>query len=216
MKVCPKCEAIHDKPGTFCSRKCANSRNWSPVDKEKKSVAATNSDKVIKANQSRRVTQAKKKCIMCGNIFYTKYVYKGGKTCSLKCHSLYRSKTLKGKSGGYRQGSGRSIGGYYKGIYCASTYELAYVVYEDAQGRIPTRFPGYITDGNLKYYPDFIKDGGIVEIKGYHTDLVDRKKELAESLGYRIDILYKNDLLHCFTYISDVMKIKDITSLYNT
>lgn len=26
MKICPKCSAEHNKPGTFCSRKCANSR----------------------------------------------------------------------------------------------------------------------------------------------------------------------------------------------
>lgn len=26
MKNCPKCNTPHDKPGTFCSRKCANSR----------------------------------------------------------------------------------------------------------------------------------------------------------------------------------------------
>ena len=26
MKACPKCGELHDKVGTFCSRKCANSR----------------------------------------------------------------------------------------------------------------------------------------------------------------------------------------------
>lgn len=29
MKTCPKCNATHQKPGTFCSRKCANSREKS-------------------------------------------------------------------------------------------------------------------------------------------------------------------------------------------
>lgn len=28
MKTCPKCETQHSKPGTFCSRSCANSRTW--------------------------------------------------------------------------------------------------------------------------------------------------------------------------------------------
>lgn len=29
MKVCPKCGSTHEKPGTFCSRRCANSRVFS-------------------------------------------------------------------------------------------------------------------------------------------------------------------------------------------
>ena len=39
MKQCPKCGCDHDKPGTFCSRKCSNSREWSDSDKAKKSSA---------------------------------------------------------------------------------------------------------------------------------------------------------------------------------
>jgi len=27
-KHCPKCNVVHFKPGKFCSRKCANSRDW--------------------------------------------------------------------------------------------------------------------------------------------------------------------------------------------
>ena len=37
MKICPKCSSSHEKSGTFCSRKCANSRVWSEDDKQKKS-----------------------------------------------------------------------------------------------------------------------------------------------------------------------------------
>jgi hypothetical protein len=50
MKACPKCNNIHNKPGKFCSRKCANSRIWSEDDKIKKSNAAKNSKKVLLAN----------------------------------------------------------------------------------------------------------------------------------------------------------------------
>lgn len=39
MKICPKCQAEHAKPGTFCSRKCANSRQFSEESKLKKSEA---------------------------------------------------------------------------------------------------------------------------------------------------------------------------------
>jgi hypothetical protein len=37
MKLCPKCGASHLKPGIFCSRKCANSREWSSAQKEERS-----------------------------------------------------------------------------------------------------------------------------------------------------------------------------------
>jgi hypothetical protein len=37
MKICPKCKTQHEKQGTFCSRKCANSRTWTDEDKKKKS-----------------------------------------------------------------------------------------------------------------------------------------------------------------------------------
>ena len=39
MKICPKCKIEHDKKGTYCSRKCANSRSWTEEDKKKKSEA---------------------------------------------------------------------------------------------------------------------------------------------------------------------------------
>lgn len=36
MKICPKCSTEHHKHGTFCSRKCANSRTFSDESKKKR------------------------------------------------------------------------------------------------------------------------------------------------------------------------------------
>jgi hypothetical protein len=44
-KICPKCNALHNKNGIYCSRKCANSRNWGELDKEKISNGVKNSKK---------------------------------------------------------------------------------------------------------------------------------------------------------------------------
>ncbi len=33
-KTCPKCETEHKKPGKFCSRACANSRQWTEEHKQ--------------------------------------------------------------------------------------------------------------------------------------------------------------------------------------
>lgn len=33
-KLCPKCDTEHEKHGAFCSRKCANSRQWTDAHKK--------------------------------------------------------------------------------------------------------------------------------------------------------------------------------------
>lgn len=38
MKQCPKCPNLHDKPGIYCCRKCANSRIFSEASKTLKSI----------------------------------------------------------------------------------------------------------------------------------------------------------------------------------
>lgn len=40
MKNCPKCNTEHNKPGTFCSRSCANSRTWSEETNLKRSITS--------------------------------------------------------------------------------------------------------------------------------------------------------------------------------
>lgn len=42
MKICTKCNTEHEKRGTFCSRKCGNSRQWSLADRELKSLSIKN------------------------------------------------------------------------------------------------------------------------------------------------------------------------------
>ena len=38
MKQCPKCNKEHEKPGLYCSRSCANSREWSKEINKKRSA----------------------------------------------------------------------------------------------------------------------------------------------------------------------------------
>lgn len=52
-----KCEKEHDGSygsGRYCSRQCANSRNWTEEDKLKKSIAGKNSEKVKEFSQRQR------------------------------------------------------------------------------------------------------------------------------------------------------------------
>ena len=118
------------------------------------------------------------------------------------------SRAMKQKHcGGIRHGSGRGKKGWYKGFYCRSTYELVYVIYNldhNIDFTPCTKTYNYVwEDETHKYYPDFeLKDGTIVEIKGYMTDRVkvkfdaikDRPKQLLfrENLDYAFDYVYKN------------------------
>lgn len=149
--------------------------------------------------------------------------YKGG--CNSLGVSLTEEGELSRKSkisekmkayGGYREGSGRGIKGWYKGIFCDSSWELAYVLYNvELKGmsvvKNTTKFP-YTIDGITRnYIPDFIlEDGSYVEIKGYVTDIA---KEKIRQFPDKI-VMYEN--IH-MKRIIDIVKAefgKDFTRLY--
>jgi len=130
------------------------------------------------------------------------------------CSDLCRDKHI----GGYRKGSGHSKQGYYKNIWCDSTYELAYVIYH-LEHNIPIKRNkekfSYQLDGKKKHYnPDFIVNNELIEIKGWHTDLVDIKALAV--INKPLKILYKEDLTDIFNYVSQKynMPISDIYKLY--
>lgn len=78
--------------------------------------------------------------------------------------------------GGLRVGGGRGKKGWYKGIWCDSSWELAWVIYQ-LDHNIPFKrntegFEYEYLGEKRKYYPDFIllNDSVYVEIKGYHNN----------------------------------------------
>ena len=78
-----------------------------------------------------------------------------------------------------KKGAGRGIKGYYKGLYCMSTWELAWVVYQlehdEKVEQCKERFP-YIMDYKQHFYtPDFIINGIYYEIKNWHRPDTDYK-----------------------------------------
>lgn len=89
MKNCPKCNQPHEKPGTYCSRKCANSRTWSEEDKKKKSIAnkhyaieqGMNSDLSAEFVPKEKVEG----CLNCGADM-TSRENRNSKCCSYSCH----------------------------------------------------------------------------------------------------------------------------------
>lgn len=88
-------------------------------------------------------------------------------------------KKLREKCGGYRKNAGRGRRGYYKGLYCMSSWELAWVVYQlehDKQVEQCKEKFEYMMNGEIHHYtPDF-KIGDIYfEIKNWHRPDTDFK-----------------------------------------
>jgi hypothetical protein len=120
--------------------------------------------------------------------------------------------------GGYRAGSGRSKSGYYNGIYCGSTYELCWVIHSLDHNISFTRFPNQLEQNGVKYYPDFLLSDGktIIETKGYEKkESVDIKTKVAESHGYLVKVLRKDDLKYAFDYVSTAYSTKEFHTLYD-
>lgn len=206
---CQQCQKYTLNP-KFCSRSCSASFYNNIKSKDlnyRKKLSDT-----LKASPNIKRAKIETRICLCGNSFECKS-YKKKSFCSQSCINKYIKKPK--APGGYRPGSGRSKSGYYKEIYCGSTYELCWVIY-NIDHKIPfTRFNNYITDGNIKYYPDFLlSDNTIIEIKGYHTPEVDQKILLAKSLGYKISVLYKQDLVYAFEYVKSKYNTNKFYELY--
>ena len=117
------------------------------------------------------------------------------------------------KLGGYVRGSGRGKKGWYKGFFCDSSWELAYVVYcldhnIDIKRNAEKR--KYIWQGVVKnYIPDFIVDGTLTEVKGYKTE-----QWLAKmAANPDVQVLYEQDLVPVIEYVKNKYG-KDFINLY--
>lgn len=210
IKICPKCQSSHELLGVFCSRTCANGRPKSAETKEK--IRLKMVGRVFGKKKDERRTNLI--CCTCGlALSRSKSQISKRNYCNKKCSDLDHKRAP--LSGGFREGSGRSKSGYYKGIYCGSTYELAWVYYMISKGTSFIRFEGYIDiPSGGKYFPDFLVDKKIVEIKGYWTKNVDIKSDAARNAGYDISVLYKKDLAECFEIVRKKIGNKPIESLY--
>jgi hypothetical protein len=213
LKKCPKCNNdfnAYSKWGLkkFCSRTCANSRG--PRTNEfKKAVSKKLTGRIGHTLGKRTSPRENRTCVGCSKIFTAKVV-SDKKYCNNDCWKQH--------SGGYRVGSGRSKSGYYKGIYCGSTYELCWVIHSLEHDIGFTRFDSLLEKDGLKYYPDFLLDDGktIIETKGFEKqESVNKKTLLAESFGYIVKVLRKDDLQYAFDYVKEKYSTTDYHTLYD-
>lgn len=121
------------------------------------------------------------------------------------------------KCGGLRHGAGKGKKGWYKGIYCDSTYELVYVIYNidhNISFKRCKRVYEYEYNGEIhKYHPDFeLEDGTLIEIKGYINDIVYIK--LNAVTDRKIIMLTKEDLEYAFNYVKTSYEYTTLEDLY--
>jgi len=218
VKKCKNCgnDILSKNSIVFCGRSCSaiynnKKRIHSDESKRKRSVAAVNAwgRGVYNHLDQFKRNRLNKKCISCGNEFET-VPSNNYQSCSIECknyayeNNLY---DLKGKSGGYRKGSGRGKSGWYKGIWCDSSYELAWVMY-NLDHNIPFQRNAesfeYEYNGEVHlYYPDFrmLDTNELVEIKGFYTEQTYAK--LKSVVNTTLKILNKDDMVSYVQYASE-------------
>ena len=206
MLTCNKCGCeFTPKKGLkkYCSLKCRNSRIFSKEAREKKRKSNLNS---IPWNKGK--TWTKKKiittiCLNCGK----EIIHKDNKK------RKYHADCWLNSSGGYRKGSGVGKKGWYKGYWCDSSYELAWVIYNIDHGisfvRNKKKYEYYWGGKKRTYTPDFIVNNEIIEIKGF----LDEKTNVKLKLIPNLRILFKKDLNKEFEYVENKYG-KNFTCLY--
>lgn len=215
---CIKCGVPFERSKTIkkrritCSYECAHSHDVSDDQKQKTSITLLKRYENI---EKKRYIVKVFECRICDKPIECRGYYRI-KYCSANCRKIgvNSNNTL----GGYREGAGRSKHGYFRGMYCASTYELVYVIHNMDHGVEFERFNGSITDGKVKYFPDFFikNENKIIEIKGFENrEKVEYKTRMAKDLGFNIDVLYKVDLEYAFDYVREKYNTSKFYDLYD-
>lgn len=196
---CEKCSSVHDGTygsGRFCSVKCSRSFATSSRRKDiSLKVSKTLKGKPTWSKGLKLVAREIRMCklVSCFNTFEVKH-HANKEYCSVQCHP---------NIGGYRKGSGRGISGWYKGIFCDSSWELAYVLWCRDKGknikRNTERFDYEYNGKAHQYLPDFLVDGELVEIKGYTTARWRAKLDHFPK-HRKLSVLYKKDMYPYLEY----------------
>lgn len=147
------------------------------------------------------------KCVYCGKEFEKRHkninLY-----CSDECmikgrHDKLSAAAHRNKLGGLNINSTHKNykRGYYKGIWCDSSWELAFVFYHiDKNIHIERNYEykEYIYDNKLyKFYPDFKVNNKLIEIKGFLTPKNEAKIKQIDDVIF----LFKDDMKKYLDYV---------------
>lgn len=220
--ICEKCnkEFFNDwrkdkearkTPCRFCSRVCANSRIHSEETKNKikeKINKLKDEGKLFIPTPKNIGLRINKECPICNKDFPVRFSEKNKIYCSKECYKKdHKQQFRKSSPGGNREGAGRSISGRYKGFYCGSTWELCFYIYHLDKGIKIERCNEFFfynddKERERKYFPDFLVEDKIVEIKGPQDKLWEYKlKAFPEK--EKLVVLYKDDIQVYIDYVKE-------------
>lgn len=213
MKICPKCNTEFD-PGkwnkTFCSRKCANSRNFTNESNKKRSVGNKQASARLTLEQKQVSLQKrlaslaelhknkiKPLCIDCGKLIKKENKHKRCQPC------YFKSDACSHALGHYRNYERLSVvDSLGNPVFLMSSLEIRYYNFLTKNG-IQWKKPASITykdnTGKAHWYkPDFeiINTGEIIEIKGYfwNNDKIKMAWVIEQNPAVSIKILTKKEL----------------------
>jgi hypothetical protein len=182
MPLCLACgKPVKNRVNKYCNWECSLDRPRGGVPRSeatKKKIGIA-----LRERAGEKACPKLKSCLECAKEFVP--ALKIRKYCCKKCADVANARNAKGKKhkggGGYRDGSGRSKSGWYKGIHCDSTYELIFLVYHlerQSEVRRSTISLEYEFEGKKhRYHPDFDISGTLYEIKGFWTPRAQAKHE---------------------------------------
>lgn len=191
----------------YCSTKCSaiytqkNRGHHKWTDKGKKYLSDLAKNQIHTKHGSHLV------CPNCKIQFYkhkkSKQIY-----CSHVCWSQYvkNNHLLRNKVGGFREKGGRGKQGWYKGYYCNSSWELAWVIYNLEHGvkfiRNKKGFPYIFNNKKFNFFPDFIIESTneYVEIKGY---LDGKNKAKIDAFPHKLNVIDKNNIKTYINYVTE-------------
>lgn len=193
---CTEYDYLHGRYKKYCSLRCANSHI----------ITDEMKDKIRK----KLTTRIEHFCVIC-NIKLGKNNKSG--YCRKCVHKTLEykeklSKSLKAnpKVGGYRKGSGTGKSGWYKGYYCDSSWELAFVIYNLEHNikfeRNKKMFPYTYNGEEHNYLPDWLVDGKYVEIKGHDSEQWQAKIEQFPK-DLTLEVLYRDNMQKYLGYVRD-------------
>lgn len=211
--ICELCQNEHNGSygsGRFCSKECARSFSTKAKRKEINEKVSKTLTGRISPKRGKDFSLEKRYCPICNKELSEYSLKHKHKTCSYECGRKLsvlklKEKGIYTKNAGFKPGSVRSRWGYYKDIYCASTYELVYLIYS-LEHNIPIErnkdyFNYKINNVSKRYLPDFKINETYIEIKNFPRKEVDIKAEAVIKQGKEIKILYYKDLEEMMNYI---------------
>lgn len=141
-------------------------------------------------------------CKVCEKEFIVNYKKKKHTTCSNECknkaHAIFN----------FKQNKTYAKSGYYQGVYCASSWELAFLVFNKDLGNNIRRCEKYfnyeINEEKHLYFPDFIMDDIIYEIKGRELEDVEIRAQAVRSSGVEIEIFRRKEIMPLIKYVQQM------------